>query len=77
VRLAGFTVTTVQTGTATAFTVTGTVDGVTLQVRVGGPLRGLSRSNFVVGNTYTVTGILTQFNGTAQIKPRSAADVTP
>lgn len=77
VRIAGFTVTTVQTGTATAFTVTGTVDGVTLQVRVGGPLRGLSRSNFVVGNTYTVTGILTQFNGTAQIKPRSAADVTP
>lgn len=77
VRLAGFTVTTVQTGTATAFTVTGTVDGVTLQVRVGGPLRGLSRSNFVVGSTYTVTGILTQFNGTAQIKPRTAADVTP
>jgi len=77
VRLAGFTVTTVQTGTATAFTVTGTVDGVTLQVRVGGPLRGLSRANFVVGNTYTVTGILTQFNGTAQIKPRTAADVTP
>ena len=77
VRLAGFTVTTVQTGTATAFTVTGTADGVTLQVRVGGPLRGLSRTNFVVGNTYTVTGILTQFNGTAQIKPRTAADVTP
>ncbi|MBL0937804.1 MAG: hypothetical protein IBJ03_02855 [Gemmatimonadaceae bacterium] len=77
VQMAGFRVTSVATGTATAFTVTGTVDGIELQVRVGGPLRGLSRTNFVVGSTYTVTGVLTQFNGTAQIKPRSAADVTP
>jgi DNA/RNA endonuclease YhcR with UshA esterase domain len=77
IRMSGFTVTTIATGTATAFTVTGTVGGVSMQVRVGGPLLGLTRANFTVGSTYTVTGILTQFNGTAQIKPRFASDVTP
>lgn len=77
IRMSGFTVTTIATGTATAFTVTGTVNGVSMQVRVGGPLQGLTRANFTVGSTYTVTGILTQFNGTAQIKPRFASDVTP
>jgi len=77
VRVPGFTVTAVPTGTGAAFTVTGTVDGVALQVRVGGPLQGLSRASFTVGSTYTVTGILTQFNGTAQLKPRFASDVTP
>lgn len=77
VRVAGFTVTSVATGTATAFTVTGTVGTTPMQVRVGGPLLGLTRANFTVGSTYTVTGILTQFNGTAQIKPRFASDVTP
>ncbi|BAH39239.1 hypothetical protein GAU_2197 [Gemmatimonas aurantiaca T-27] len=77
IRMSGFTVTTIATGTATAFTVTGTVSGVSMQVRVGGPLQGLTRANFTVGSTYTVTGILTQFNGTAQIKPRFASDVTP
>ncbi|HEY0931288.1 MAG TPA: DUF5689 domain-containing protein [Gemmatimonas sp.] len=77
VRISGFTVATIATGTATAFTVTGTVDGVSIQVRVGGPLLGLTRANFTVGSTYSITGILTQFNGTAQIKPRFASDVTP
>ncbi len=77
VTLPGFTVTTIGGGTGAAFTVTGTADGATVQVRVGGALRGLSRASFTVGNTYSVTGILTQFNGTAQIKPRVASDVTP
>lgn len=77
VRLAGFTVTSVQTGTAAAFTVFGTVGGQAVQVRVGGALRGLSRAAFTVGSTYTVTGILTQFNGTSQVKVRFASDVTP
>jgi DNA/RNA endonuclease YhcR with UshA esterase domain len=77
VTLSGFTVTSLQTGTAPAFTVFGTVGGQNVQVRVGGPLRGLSRASFTVGSTYTVTGILTQFNGTSQIKVRFASDVTP
>ena len=77
VRLAGFTVTSVPTGTGAAFTVNGTVAGQPIQVRVAGALRGLSRASFTVGTTYTVTGILTQFNGTSQIKVRFASDVTP
>ncbi len=77
VTLSGFTVTTIGGGTGPAFTVTGSVGGQTVQVRVGGALRGLSRASFTVGSSYTVTGILTQFNGTSQIKVRFASDVTP
>ncbi len=77
VTLPGFTVTSIQTGTAPAFTVFGNVGGTNVQVRVGGALRGLSRASFTVGSTYTVTGILTQFNGTSQVKVRFASDVTP
>jgi DNA/RNA endonuclease YhcR with UshA esterase domain len=77
VTLPGFTVTSIQTGTAPAFTVFGNVGGQNIQVRVGGALRGLSRASFTVGSTYTVTGILTQFNGTSQVKVRFSSDVTP
>ncbi len=72
-----FTVTAVGGGSGAAFNVSGTVDGTPLVVRVAGSLRGLSRANFTVGTTYSVTGILTQFNGTAQVKVRFASDVTP
>jgi DNA/RNA endonuclease YhcR with UshA esterase domain len=77
VTVSGFTVTAVQTGTSAAFNVNGTVDGQPFLVRSAAPLRGLTRASFTVGSTYTVTGILTQFNGTAQLKVRSASDVTP
>ncbi len=77
VRLNNFLVTVVQTGTATAFNVTGTADGATITVRVSGTATGLTRANFVVGNSYSVVGVLSQFNTAAQIKPRFRTDVTP
>jgi DNA/RNA endonuclease YhcR with UshA esterase domain len=78
VSLAGFTVTTIGGGTGASFNVDGTTaDGATVRIRVSGALRGLSRANFTVGSTYTVTGILTQFRGAAQIKVRFASDITP
>lgn len=92
VTLAGFTVTNVGTASTTtgAYTVTGsTPDGQTVQVRVTGPLtitvngtpttiqnNGIARAEFVVGNRYTITGVLTQFNGTSQIKTRQRSDVS-
>ena len=71
------TITTVPTGTSAAFTVLAShADGTTgIQIRAAGGNTGLTRTDFVVGQTYQITGILTQFNGTAQIKPRSDADV--
>lgn len=77
VRLNNFVVTVVGGGTGTAFNVTGTADGATITVRVSGANTGLTRANFVVGNSYSITGVLSQFNGTAQIKPRYRTDVTP
>lgn len=78
ISLAGFTVTTIGGGTGAAFNVDGTTaDGATVRVRVSGALRGVSRANFAVGQTYTVTGILSQFRGAAQIKVRFASDITP
>lgn len=78
VTLNNFTVTSVGTGTSAAFTVTGTADGATgLQIRIASAATGLARTNFTVGSTYSITGILSQFNGTAQIKPRMRTDVTP
>ena len=73
-----FQVSTVGSGTAAAFNVTGTTpDGSSVTVRVCWANGGLSRSSFVVGTRYTIIGILTQFNGAAQIKVRSTGDVTP
>jgi hypothetical protein len=75
VSLPGFRVTSIGAG-ATAFTVFGTTaDNATVQVRVGSALAGITRTTFVVGSTYTVTGPLSQFNGTAQLKPRTPADI--
>ncbi len=72
-----FTVTSIGGGTGAAFNVDGTADGENVRVRVSGALRGISRANFTVGSTYTITGILTQFRGAAQIKVRFASDITP
>lgn len=77
VRLNNFLVTVVGGGTGAAFNVTGTADGATVTVRVSSAATGLTRANFVVGNSYSVVGVLSQFNGTAQIKPRFRTDVTP
>ena len=78
IRITGLTVTAVGGGTSGAFNVTTTApDGQTVVVRVNGLATGLTRANFVVGTAYDVTGILTQFNGSAQIKPRFRSDVQP
>ena len=77
VTMPNFLVTSVPTGTGAAFTVVGTADGQTIQVRIAATATGLTRANFTVGNTYAVTGVLTQFNGTAQIKPRFRTDLIP
>jgi DNA/RNA endonuclease YhcR with UshA esterase domain/uncharacterized protein (DUF2141 family) len=76
ITVPGLRVVTVPTGTGAAFTVT-TVSSTddTLQIRVAGTATGLTRSSFIVGERYNITGILTQFNGTAQVKPRFATDV--
>jgi uncharacterized protein len=78
VQLTGLTVTAVGGGTSNAFNVTTTApDGQTIVIRINGLATGLARSNFTVGNAYDVTGILTQFNGAAQLKPRFRTDVQP
>lgn len=75
VTLSGWTVTSVPSGTGSAYTVTGvTATGDTVNVRVSTGT-GVTRTAFVVGNRYTITGILSEFNGTAQIKVRNVADV--
>ena len=76
VTMSGLRIATVQTGTAAAFNVTATdATGATITIRAAAA--GLTRANFVVGDRYAITGVLTQFNGVAQLKPRGAADVAP
>ena len=70
------TIASVPGGTGTSFTVLADhADGTTgIQIRVSSGTEIL-RAFFTVGATYQVTGVLSQFNGTAQIKPRSGADL--
>ena len=78
VSLGNFTVTGVGTASSSgAFNVDGTADGVAVRLRVNGLPTGLTPAEFTVGSVYAVTGILTQFNGTAQLKLRFRTDVTP
>ncbi|HJU67230.1 MAG TPA: lamin tail domain-containing protein, partial [Gemmatimonadaceae bacterium] len=75
ITVSGLRVVSLGTG-ATAFnvnTVSSTND--TLVIRVNGPATGLTRTSFVVGERYNITGILTRFNTTPQLKPRFATDV--
>ena len=78
-----FTVTAVGGGTGANFNVDGTAaDGSVIQLRINGSATGvigtgLTRANFTVGNTYSVTGILSVFNTTVQIKPRERSDINP
>lgn len=51
-------------------------DGQTFQLRVeGGAVDDLPASFWEVGARYDVTGVLGNFRGTGQIKPRTAADI--
>ena len=82
VTLSSFTVTTIGTGTSTSFDVNGTdAAGAPVRVRVNSATTGLTRTSFVVGQKYTITGIQTVFEtgtplvATPQIKPRFPSDV--
>jgi DNA/RNA endonuclease YhcR with UshA esterase domain len=69
---------TVPTGTGTTFTVVArAADGTEFQVRIANANTGITRSNFTVGARYDLIGILGSFNGTAQLKPRTTADIIP
>jgi DNA/RNA endonuclease YhcR with UshA esterase domain len=76
VVVSGLRIVTVGGGTSNAFNVT-TVSSAddTLTVRVNGAATGLTRASFIVGERYNITGILTQFNGAAQLKSRFPSDV--
>jgi DNA/RNA endonuclease YhcR with UshA esterase domain len=52
-------------------------DGTTLQLRIPHANTGITPSDFTVGQTYYVTGIMSRFNAAPQIKPRSDADIVP
>ena len=76
VTMSGLRIATVGGGTGAAFNVTATdASGATITIRAAAA--GLTRADFVVGDRYAITGVLTQFNGVAQLKPRGAADVAP
>ena len=76
ITVSGLRIVTVGGGTSGAFNVT-TVSSTndTLVIRVNGTATGLTRSSFIVGERYNITGILTRFNAQPQLKPRFATDV--
>jgi hypothetical protein len=74
-RVDGAVVTAVGGGTGASYNVTFRApDGTSFTVRIEGAT-GILRSTFTVGRTYDVVGVLSVFNTTAQLKPRSAADL--
>ncbi|MFN2400622.1 MAG: DUF5689 domain-containing protein [Gemmatimonadaceae bacterium] len=75
VTVLSLTIVSVPGGTGAAFTVIAANGADTLQIRVAGLNTGLTRGSFTVGNRYSITGILTQFNGTPQLKPRFSTDL--
>lgn len=81
VTASSLTVVSVGGGTSPAFNVVTTdAAGATVTIRVSGANTGLTRSSFVVGQTYTITGVQSVFiSGTGtvtpQIKPRFSTDV--
>ena len=75
VKIENVQVTAVATGTSTAYDVTTVApDGQTVRIRVATGT-GITRASFTVGNRYDVTGVLSEFNGTAQIQPRGTGDI--
>ena len=76
VTVSPLTVTSIPTGTGAAFTVPTTgPNGERVDIRVSSAATGLTRTSFVVGQRYAVTGVMSRFNAQAQIKPRYATDV--
>lgn len=75
VRIEDVEVTVVASGTGTAYDVTTLApDGQTVRIRVATGT-GITRDEFTVGTTYDITGVLSEFNGTAQIQPRGTGDI--
>ena len=75
VRLPEVRVDSILSGT-TAFTVVGRGPaGERIEVRVSGSGTGISRDEFRVGSTYSITGLAGSFRGTPQLKPRTSADI--
>lgn len=73
-RVENVTVTAAPTS-GTSGNVTATAaDGTTIVIRIDSN-SGIPVTTFTVGSRYNVTGVLGQFRGTAQLKPRSTADV--
>jgi hypothetical protein len=66
----------IPSGTGASYNLTADVGGTNFTIRIeAGVGATVTRANWTVGNTYTVTGVLGSFNGAAQIKPRGAADI--
>jgi hypothetical protein len=64
-------------GTSASYSLTFDVGGTAFTGRIeAGVGATVTRANWTVGNTYTLVGALGSFNGTAQIKPRGAGDIT-
>jgi DNA/RNA endonuclease YhcR with UshA esterase domain len=80
VRLPAFTVTSVGTVSATSggYNVNGTAaSGEAIQLRINSSTVGIPASKWVVGQTFSVTGIASIFGSTVQIKPRGLSDIVP
>lgn len=69
------TVTVVGGGTGASYNVTFQQGGTNYIVRVDTPVGAtVLRAGWTVGQTYTVTGVISNFNATAQLKPRNTGD---
>lgn len=79
VRMENLMVTAVGTASsAGAYTVTTELPGGGFfQIRIESSAVGIPPSFWTVGTRYDVTGIMSRFNATPQLKPRQAADATP
>ncbi|HEX6058751.1 MAG TPA: DUF5689 domain-containing protein, partial [Gemmatimonadaceae bacterium] len=52
-------------------------DGTTIQLRIPHANTGITPADFTLGQAYYITGIMSRFNTTPQIRPRSDADILP
>lgn len=68
----------VPTDSVGAYNMTFDVGGTAFNARIEtGVAPSVPWNSWTAGNTYTLTGVLGSFFGSAQIKPRGAGDVTP
>jgi hypothetical protein len=76
VRITDAVLVTVGGGTGASYNNTFQVGGTNFTVRIeAGVGASVLRASWTVGNTYTITGVLGSFTGTAQLKPRGTADI--